>query len=95
MYAADLYKGSQLSLPPDDNQWYKESGGNGREGIDGGDGTDGGVSTDDDQLLKTPPPLPQAYPNWYMSGDESKGSAAMDICSVKANVGDPLLLSLH
>ena len=39
--------------------------------------------------LKTPPPappplppLPQADPNWYKYANESKGSEAMDICSV-------------
>ena len=53
----DSYKGSQLSLPPADNQWYK--GGSGEEDK-GKDGTDGGVGGDGDQSLKTPPPLPPA-----------------------------------
>ena len=69
----NFYKGSQLSLPQADNQWYKEGGDDGEEGADGrecggvgADGRDGtepgGVGTDDDQLLKTPPTLPPALP---------------------------------
>ena len=76
----DSYKGSQLSLPPADNQWYKGDDGDGGEGTNGKDSADGEVGADDDQLLKTPPPLPpalpplpQADPHWYKSGDESKG----------------------
>lgn len=91
----DSYKGSQLSLPPADNQWYKGDDGDGGEGTNGKDSADGEVGADDDQLLKTPPPLPpalpplpQADPHWYKSGDESKGSEAMDICSVQAGSSD-------
>ena len=77
---------TKLSLPPANNQWYKGDHGDGGEGTGGRDSTDGGVGSDDD-LLKTPPPLPpalpplpQADPNWYKSGDESS--------SVEAGSGD-------
>lgn len=101
----DSYKGSQLSLPKPDKQWYNKSGhdlgkgGGGTESsaigadsvagsvVGNGVGTDSDSDSDDE--LKTPPPpppplpsLPRADPNWYKYADDSKGSEAMDICSV-------------
>ena len=83
------YEGSQLSLPPADNQSYKGDDGASREGSIG---TDGGVGGDDDLSLKTPPPLPAlpslppADQHWYKSGDDSKGSEDMEICSVEGGM---------
>ena len=80
----DSYKGSPLSLPKADNQWYKEGEDDGGEGASGGDGIESdGLGADNDQLLKTPPALPPALPplhvhvpradpNWYKSADDSK-----------------------
>ena len=79
------------------------------EGNDGKDSTDGGAGerndgkggttdADDDQSLKTPPPLPPALPslpradpNWYKLRDESKGSEAMEICSIEGGTEKDLL----
>lgn len=80
----DSYKGSQLSLPKPDKQWYKKG------GHDVGKGSEVGnvVGTDSDELKTPPPPppplppLPQADANWYKYANDSKGSEAMDICSV-------------
>ena len=70
-----------LSLPPADNQWYKSGSG---EGDKGKDDTDGGVDGDDDQSLKTPPPLPPALQSlppadnqWYKGDDGASREGVM------------------
>ena len=95
----EAYKGSQISLPPPDKQWYKRNDGGNGEGDDGKDGTYGGAGADDDQSLKTPSPLPPALPSlpradlhWYKLRDESKGSEATEICSIEGGTEKDLNL---
>ena len=90
------YKGSQIYLPPPDKQWYKRNDGGSGEGDNG---TDGEAGADDDQSLKTQSPLPpslpslpRADPHWYKSRDESKGSEAMEICSIEGGTEKDLNL---
>ena len=97
----EAYKGSQISLPPPDKQWYMRNEGGSGEGIDGKDGTDGGADADYDRSLKTPSPLPpalpslpQADPHWYKLKDESKGSETIEICSIEGGTEKDLTLYL-